>query len=108
MQEPSLDRAQIQSTAGSRKVTVNTSAGLFVEANSARTCLLFSPGPTNRITLSLDPAVADGVGLVIYPALGPVRLSLGDLGELVRKTWYAISATAAQDIVVFETQSGSP
>lgn len=79
-------------------VSVGTSSTFLLTANPRRRRLTVSAPPTNRITLSFGvPAVLDA-GWNVDPNTAGRTITEDDVGELLQRDIFAISAVGAQTV----------
>lgn len=79
-----------------RSATVSATAVQIIGPSEQRVALLFSP-PTNtgqHYTVSTDPNVASGAGLVLTSSSAPILISEELFGDAPKKAWFAVSVTS--------------
>lgn len=85
--------------------TVPAAGGQILGASAWRRSIVFMPPPTNRYTVSPNGVPALDQGITILPGTPPTVLNAHDVGDLVTKAWFGISAVADQTVGVIETQN---
>lgn len=87
-----------------RSVALTTTAAQIIGPSEQRVALLFSPPATSgqHYTVSTDPNVAAGAGLVLTANTSPILITEEMFGDGAKKTWFAI-ASAALTIGFLET-----
>jgi hypothetical protein len=82
-------------------VNVPTTGDGLMHPDPKRIAVCFNPPVTNRYTITTDTTLLTlDVGITLYPGSDPLILTEREHGEMVRRGWFAISATAAQNVTV--------
>lgn len=75
-----------------RFVAVSATASPCLEADPKRIAITFTPDKTGRITVSTDPSVTDGNGILVLSTTGPVSIDIEHYGLLLSKQWFAVGS----------------
>ena len=96
-------------TSGSMEVhTVGAASTDVASPSNSRRSLIFGAPLAGTVTVSPTGEAVAGQGLVLVAGGSPVKLTLADQGDLVRKGWSAIADGAGRLLPVFESiYSGS-
>jgi len=81
----------------------SATAHRLMAASEKRLGITFLAPATGRVTLSTEPGVTDGNGLVLTAGQAPLELWLRHHGDAVQREWYGIytaGATAASWVQV--------
>jgi hypothetical protein len=66
-------------------------------SNRRNTITFFAPA-VGRVTLSTDPVLADGAGMVLTAGQAPLTLDYDEHGEVVRYSWHALYSAGASGV----------
>lgn len=79
-----------QTTSNRLNLSVTTAAKAIVSHAPNRYAIIFMPPASGTISINVESTVAAGEGISIPAGGAPVILKLTDVGDLVRRGWWAI------------------